>query len=173
MRLKPDVHVFGHTHFGYDMVIEGIRYLQAALATPMERAFAGSIVNLGDAAEPAEPCLLWDSATGLCGPYHSAWSLYYGRYGRSPEVTGRIPSVCSNLYGASKSSKSGWQAGRMPIWLFGTKPCRLKEAQVVIDEVRTVTGLLARRENAKLRDAQHELRAPPMTHLCFYRVDFH
>lgn len=46
-RLKPDVHVFGHTHFGYDMELDGIRYLQAPLATPAERVWAGSLVTLG------------------------------------------------------------------------------------------------------------------------------
>ena len=139
------MHVFGHTHFGYDMVIEGVRYLQAALATPLERAFGGSIVNLGDFAAQAEPCLLYSSERGLCDAYHSAWGRYYGRYGRCPEVTSRIPSVCSNLYGTSSSSKSGWQAGRMPIWLFGTKPCRLREAQVVIDEAVRGQSALAER----------------------------
>jgi len=29
-RLSPDVHVFGHTHFGWDATIEGVRYMQAA-----------------------------------------------------------------------------------------------------------------------------------------------
>ncbi|CAK9004276.1 Parkin coregulated gene protein-like [Durusdinium trenchii] len=46
-KLKPDVHVFGHTHFGYDMELDGIRYLQAPLATPAERVWAGSLVTLG------------------------------------------------------------------------------------------------------------------------------
>ena len=25
---KPDVHIFGHTHFGWDMVLDGTRYVQ-------------------------------------------------------------------------------------------------------------------------------------------------
>ena len=40
--LAPDVHVFGHTHFGWDATIQrngrSTRYIQAALATPAERS---------------------------------------------------------------------------------------------------------------------------------------
>ena len=35
--LRPDLHVFGHTHFGWDSRVDGVRYVQAALATPAER----------------------------------------------------------------------------------------------------------------------------------------
>ena len=28
--LKPEIHVFGHTHFGWDAVHDGVRYVQAA-----------------------------------------------------------------------------------------------------------------------------------------------
>ncbi|KAH8058262.1 calcineurin-like phosphoesterase [Aureococcus anophagefferens] len=31
--LKPDVHVFGHTHFGWDATHDGVRYLQPCLAS--------------------------------------------------------------------------------------------------------------------------------------------
>ena len=31
------MHVFGHTHFGWDMQLDGVRYIQAALAYPYER----------------------------------------------------------------------------------------------------------------------------------------
>ena len=35
--LRPDVHVFGHTHFGWDGEVGGTRYVQPALAYPSER----------------------------------------------------------------------------------------------------------------------------------------
>lgn len=35
--LRPAVHVFGHTHFGWDAVHDGIRYLQAPLCYPGTR----------------------------------------------------------------------------------------------------------------------------------------
>ena len=119
-RLKPDVHVFGHTHFGYDMEIDDTRYLQAALATPQERAFGGSIVALGSfPVLEAKPCKVWDSIAGWPARYQSSWSEYYRRYGRKPQVTSIVPSVCCNFYSATASSRSGWISGRMPIWLFG------------------------------------------------------
>jgi Icc-related predicted phosphoesterase len=36
--LKSGVHVFGHSHIGYDRVIDGVRYVQNALGYPRERA---------------------------------------------------------------------------------------------------------------------------------------
>ena len=34
---RPDCHVFGHTHFGWDQVLDGVRYIQAPLSYPSER----------------------------------------------------------------------------------------------------------------------------------------
>lgn len=36
-KLKPQVHIFGHTHFGWDMVVGGIRYIQPPVGYPVER----------------------------------------------------------------------------------------------------------------------------------------
>ena len=36
--LKPDVHVFGHTHFSMDKTIRGVRYVQQPLGNPQERS---------------------------------------------------------------------------------------------------------------------------------------
>ncbi|CAJ1358425.1 unnamed protein product [Effrenium voratum] len=152
-RLKPDLHVFGHTHFGFDLDVDGIRYLQAPLGTPLERAFGGSIVSLGDFPEGAEvsmPCSVW-GGNGWAERQRSAWSEYYRRYGRCPEVTATVPSVCSNIYTPKAGSASGWIRGRMPIWLFGPKSCRLREAQQVIDEVRSTTGWAQREKPRKLQ----------------------
>jgi hypothetical protein len=35
--LAPECHVFGHTHFGWDAVHDGVRYVQAPLAYPKEQ----------------------------------------------------------------------------------------------------------------------------------------
>ena len=36
-KLKPRIHLFGHTHFGWDMEIEGTHFIQSPLAYPNER----------------------------------------------------------------------------------------------------------------------------------------
>lgn len=36
--LRPDVHVFGHTHFSWDASLRGTRFVQWPLAYPAERA---------------------------------------------------------------------------------------------------------------------------------------
>ena len=43
---------------GYDMDVDGIRYLQAALGTPAERTWGGSIVTLGDFPQERRQLLL-------------------------------------------------------------------------------------------------------------------
>lgn len=149
--LKPDVHIFGHTHFGYDMDVDGIRYLQAALGTPAERTWGGSIVTLGDFPQERRPCLVWSGAWSM--RHRSAWTQYYQRYGRRAEVTELVPSVCCNLYTpkvtAGARARSGWIKGRMPIWLFGPLETRLQEAQMVTREVNEITGWDVRGKNVK------------------------
>mmetsp|Transcript_46147 Transcript_46147/g.137940 ORF Transcript_46147/g.137940 Transcript_46147/m.137940 type:complete len:625 (-) Transcript_46147:61-1935(-) len=132
-RLRPDVHVFGHTHFGYDLEVEGVRYVQAALATPGERQFGGSLVALdGFPVLAPQPVLVWDSREGWAPKRRSAWSDYYTRYGRRPEVTNVVPSVVADASGlapAAKNCQGGFLAGRAPIWMFGPLEHRLMEAQ--------------------------------------------
>ncbi|KAG2434744.1 hypothetical protein HXX76_007632 [Chlamydomonas incerta] len=38
-RLRPHMHIFGHTHFAWDAEHDGVRYVQAPLAYPAERRF--------------------------------------------------------------------------------------------------------------------------------------
>lgn len=44
-QLQPDVHVFGHTHFSYDVSLRGTRYVQWPLAYPAEQKCARSTHN--------------------------------------------------------------------------------------------------------------------------------
>lgn len=55
--MKPDVHVFGHTHFGWDTVLDGTRYVQAALGYPHERKMRWP--SLANADFGDGPLLLW------------------------------------------------------------------------------------------------------------------
>ncbi|GIL91593.1 hypothetical protein Vretifemale_19209 [Volvox reticuliferus] len=53
-RLRPQMHVFGHTHFAWDAVCDGIRYVQAPLAYPSERRFRLRSLVMTEAGGPKE-----------------------------------------------------------------------------------------------------------------------
>ena len=86
--LAPAMHVFGHTHFACDTVLDGVRYIQAALAYPEERATRMGTLRIGALAErdSLAPLLLYDSAgAGAWAPRYSArWSEYYETTPRQP-----------------------------------------------------------------------------------------
>mmetsp|Transcript_50868 Transcript_50868/g.84313 ORF Transcript_50868/g.84313 Transcript_50868/m.84313 type:complete len:352 (-) Transcript_50868:304-1359(-) len=85
-RLKPDLHVFGHTHFGWDAEIDGVRYVQAALGTPRERSWRMHTLSIGEI--DSAPLKVYDDAAGaLCPPCHAMWSTYYKVHQRNPENT--------------------------------------------------------------------------------------
>ncbi|CAE7511152.1 unnamed protein product, partial [Symbiodinium pilosum] len=142
--LKPDVHVFGHTHFGWDLVVDGIRYVQAPLAMSSERSSRGTTVSLGDFPEgksTPHPFLVWHSRSGWVPRGRGAWSAYVERYGRRPDVTSLIPSYVadcglvpiSSISGAK--ARVGWLPGRMPVWLFGPREQRIREAAAEAQKV--------------------------------------
>jgi len=134
--VRPDVHVFGHTHFGYDMVVDGVRYIQAALAYPVERTMRPTSVAVDDL---WKPCLVWDSLSGWAPKHRGAWSEYYMRYGRCPEVTSVLPSyVADSLRPVSDICRVGWVAGRMPAWLFGPREHRLFETRRAVEHIRNL-----------------------------------
>lgn len=88
-RLNPDVHIFGHTHFGWDMVLDGVRYIQAAVGYPRERNNVNSPLGIGlSTKEPApkEPLLIFDS-TGdgrFQNELSAKWSDFYKTHPREP-----------------------------------------------------------------------------------------
>uniref|UniRef100_A0A0G4GNY6 Calcineurin-like phosphoesterase domain-containing protein n=1 Tax=Chromera velia CCMP2878 TaxID=1169474 RepID=A0A0G4GNY6_9ALVE len=97
--LKPDLHVFGHTHFGWDMEIEGIRYIQAALAYPHERARREMTLNLSPSSFPSgahgeqpRPLLIWESGR-FAEKYHPHWCVKYERHARDPANVDLAPWV--------------------------------------------------------------------------------
>lgn len=94
--LRPDVHVFGHTHFAYDMCLDGVRYIQASLAYPHERQNRMSTLQIGDI--HAQPVLIYDSGTGAFAPkYRCRWSEYYEAHPRQPH-SAEIPPWVSKRY---------------------------------------------------------------------------
>ncbi|XP_042047385.1 acyl-carrier-protein phosphodiesterase PptH-like [Salvia splendens] len=83
----PACHVFGHTHFCWDAVLEGIRYVQAPLAYPRERKrrmnggedwLPFCIYSSGNFSEKLSPCY---------------WSDHYSVNPRTPNITELAPWV--------------------------------------------------------------------------------
>lgn len=83
-QLRPDVHVFGHTHFAWDAIHDGVRYIQAALAYPAERRARWASLQNGDFGLRG-PLLIWSSDTGFAKKRSCRWSSYYEHHGREPE----------------------------------------------------------------------------------------
>mmetsp|Transcript_154781 Transcript_154781/g.269489 ORF Transcript_154781/g.269489 Transcript_154781/m.269489 type:complete len:443 (-) Transcript_154781:21-1349(-) len=96
--LHPDVHVFGHTHFGWDSVIGRTRFVQAPLALPRERS-SFSVTVIGDfpCFDAPAPLLLRSGPT-WAAPYPAAWTEYYKRYPREKWRTSEIQERAMNMY---------------------------------------------------------------------------
>eukprot|EP00929_Paragymnodinium_shiwhaense_P072627 TRINITY_DN36863_c0_g1_i1.p1 TRINITY_DN36863_c0_g1~~TRINITY_DN36863_c0_g1_i1.p1 ORF type:complete len:374 (+),score=49.29 TRINITY_DN36863_c0_g1_i1:54-1124(+) len=82
--LAPDVHVFGHTHFGWDATHDGIRYIQCALAYPYERLQRWGSLSIGGFGAEG-PLLVWSASRGFAPKMHCRWSRYYERHKRQPD----------------------------------------------------------------------------------------
>lgn len=127
--LQPDLHVFGHTHFGWvkppssllrrsppsaialllaptlrhppllwwqDATIDGVRYVQAPLATPAERSRRMPSLKIGE--EAVLPLKLYDGDAdsgrgGYVGRLRAAWSDHYDTTRRTPTDTYPAPWV--------------------------------------------------------------------------------
>ena len=90
--LRPDVHVFGHTHFGWDATLDGVRYIQAALGTPAERDRRMRSLQIGKIQRA--PLRVYDGDRGrFCAQRHAAWSDYYRSHPRTPEQVTPAPWV--------------------------------------------------------------------------------
>lgn len=86
--LRSSLHVFGHTHFGWDATVDGVRYVQAALCYPQERSMRAKSIAIGP--KPGvgqQPLEVWDGTALL--PYQRVayWSTYYATHERTPENT--------------------------------------------------------------------------------------
>eukprot|EP00325_Prymnesiales_sp_UTEX-LB-985_P030181 CAMPEP_0174740036 /NCGR_PEP_ID=MMETSP1094-20130205/72611_1 /TAXON_ID=156173 /ORGANISM="Chrysochromulina brevifilum, Strain UTEX LB 985" /LENGTH=385 /DNA_ID=CAMNT_0015943671 /DNA_START=63 /DNA_END=1217 /DNA_ORIENTATION=+ len=72
--LHPNVHLFGHSHFGWDATLDdGIRYVQAPLATPNERSRRPRSLKVG-VHHHDEPMKLYDGEQDdFVGPMDAMW----------------------------------------------------------------------------------------------------
>lgn len=86
--LASDVHCFGHTHFAWDMSLDGTRYVQAALANPSERLARWHTLSVG-AFGLDGPLPLWSADEGFVPPLHCRWSTFYQHRERMRVADGR------------------------------------------------------------------------------------
>ncbi|KAJ9436363.1 hypothetical protein DIPPA_15674 [Diplonema papillatum] len=92
-RVQSDVHLFGHTHFGWDTVIDGTRFVQCPLAYPHEREAYARFLRVGppedvEKQDPGtKPLLLWGEATGFLAQQAGWWSEFYKNRQRDPSNT--------------------------------------------------------------------------------------
>ncbi|KAJ1694126.1 hypothetical protein LUZ63_010824 [Rhynchospora breviuscula] len=85
-KASESCHVFGHTHFCWDTVLDDIRYVQAPLAYPKERKRR---MNGGEDWLPF--CIFNKGFTSRLNP--SYWSDYYSVFRREPDNTDLAPWV--------------------------------------------------------------------------------
>ena len=126
--LRPDAHVFGHTHIALDLDVmpplvpagsggggggQGdsgvapIRCVHWPLRYPAERARAaaggGSPRLAGRPADGSAPALLWDCVAGTPGPRMAThWSSYYRHHARTPADVTPAPWVVERAGWARK-----------------------------------------------------------------------
>ncbi len=90
--IAPDIHVFGHTHFGWCSTLDGTCFVQAALGTPRERKSRMRSLAIGDIS--SSPVRIYDGIGGApSAPYEAAWSKYYEENEREPSETAPAPWV--------------------------------------------------------------------------------
>ena len=113
-------HAFGHTHFGWNLVLENnVRYVQAALATPKEWVRRPRSLVVGDffSNTPGNaPLLLYDVATNAFSgsstneEYNPGlWAKYYEENARDPSNKTLAPWVLeyvSRIWGSRELKKS-------------------------------------------------------------------
>mmetsp|Transcript_2591 Transcript_2591/g.7734 ORF Transcript_2591/g.7734 Transcript_2591/m.7734 type:complete len:392 (-) Transcript_2591:713-1888(-) len=110
-RLKPDLHVFGHTHINWDATLDGTRYVQAALAYSNEWKSRPSSLAVGALREGpsprSSPLLVWDAETGGLprDKYSTRWSDHYDRFPRVPSLTHVLPPYAARLYRAQPGAE--------------------------------------------------------------------
>tara|TARA_B100000401_G_scaffold431995_1_gene368784 strand:- start:184 stop:528 length:345 start_codon:yes stop_codon:yes gene_type:complete len=94
------VHCFGHTHFGWDATIDGVRYIQAPVSYPHEWKQRPGSLTVGPDANGrdfdfsgrrrlAEPCCIfdWERHGGFAPKMSARWSDHYASNPRTPQDT--------------------------------------------------------------------------------------
>ncbi|EIE23640.1 Metallo-dependent phosphatase, partial [Coccomyxa subellipsoidea C-169] len=86
--LRPMAHIFGHTHFAWDTVVDGVRYVQWPLAYPQERK------RRHDGGKGFKPLVIYDTAQNKLSPHqHTYWADFYQENRRDPSNIEPAPWV--------------------------------------------------------------------------------
>ena len=121
-RLKPDLHLFGHTHYGWSTELDGTKYIQACVAYPKERNERKMTVTMSVRNEETEektlgisgsgcpprlghPLLVYDGPKKRFPQYRAFWSDYYETRPRHPSNTAWIYSDEGELKGVPKTER--------------------------------------------------------------------
>ena len=84
-------HAFGHTHFGWNQTLDGVRYVQAALATPSEWSKRPRSLEIGEFTNLSEePLCVYEHGEFVEGQ-RAMWSDYYAANERAPEDVELLP----------------------------------------------------------------------------------
>ena len=83
--LRPDCHVYGHTHFTQDHTMHGTRFVQWPLGYPKE------MKRRRDGGAGWKPCLLWDIHEGVSDRKSTYWSDFYRNNERKAHIVTPAP----------------------------------------------------------------------------------
>lgn len=106
--VRPDCHVYGHTHFTQDTVKDGIRFVQWPLGYPKEqrrRRHGGEDGKNGK--NGWGPLLLWDKKNGVSAARSTYWSEFYRANERRPHDVSPAPYVVRRRSGEVKVNGAG------------------------------------------------------------------
>lgn len=84
-------HVFGHTHFGWHAELDGIYFVQCALATPREWIKRPRSLEIGDFTNNSNEPLCVYSDGAFVDSHTAMWSDYYRSNPRTPEDVELMP----------------------------------------------------------------------------------
>eukprot|EP00958_Prasinococcus_capsulatus_P016658 scaffold1847_cov343-Prasinococcus_capsulatus_cf.AAC.18 len=93
------MHIFGHTHFGWDATIGKTRFVQAALSYPQERKSRWPSIAIGEL--ETRPVQIFDGEN-FVEELPCRWSDFYKRTARNPSDTENLAPYVASMYRRAK-----------------------------------------------------------------------
>ena len=98
------------THFAWDQVLHGVRYVQAALAYPEERRSRWHTLQVGRDDERAfgadGPLLIWSASCGFAPKRHCRWSGFYEVHAREPLRVSELAAYAARQFARTDASRA-------------------------------------------------------------------